>query len=678
MTEQEEIRRRMESLRQEIRFHDYRYYALDAPVISDSDYDALLRELTDLEKAYPGLVTPDSPTQRVGFPPLDRFEPFVHEVPMLSLENAMNEEEVFDFHRRVQRLLAGENEIVYVAEPKMDGLAVEVLYENGLLMGAGTRGDGMVGEDVTPNVKMIRSVPWTLRAPPEGPAVPSRLAVRGEVFMDRKDFEALNENRRNAGEPLFANPRNAAAGSLRQLDSAITASRPLKTYFYGVGSMEGWEFTSQWEMLEQLRHWGLPVNPRSRRCPTIKEALEYFRSLAMERDRLPYDTDGVVIKVDRIDWQRQLGEKSRSPRWAIACKFPPHEAQTRVKDIIVQVGRTGVLTPVAVLDPVSVGGVTVQRATLHNEDEIRRKDIRLGDWVKVRRAGDVIPEVIEIVREKRTGAETVFSMPDRCPACEGGVIRLPGESVHRCLNVSCPAQIKAAIRHFASRGAMNIDGLGKETVSLLVERGLLKSAADLYRLRKENLLGLPGFAEKSAENLVASISGSMQPNLPEFLFALGIYHVGSHVAELLAAHFGSLDAVRRATAEELQQISGIGEKVAFSVTSYFSHPANRRLVEELLRAGIRVRESRPTRQWGVDATWAGKTVVFTGTLSSMTRQEAAAHVSAMGAKVTDNVSRKTDMVIAGKDPGSKLEKANRLGVVVLNEEEFLDRLKGIL
>jgi len=676
MTTKEKISARMDFLRKEIRFHDYRYYALDAPLIGDLEYDALLRELMDLEKANPDLVTADSPTQRVGFPPLEKFEPFRHEIPMLSLENAMNEGEVIEFERRVRRVLGEHAEIDYVAEPKMDGLAVEILYENGFLVGAGTRGDGLVGEDVTPNVKTIRGIPWNLHFSGERLPPPSRLAARGEVFMDRDEFESLNASRQDADEPLFSNPRNAAAGSLRQLDSSITASRPLKAYFYGVGLIDGADFSTQWELLQQLREWGLPVNPLSRKCRTIQEALSHFNHLASRRDSLPYDIDGVVIKVNRIDWQRQLGEKSRSPRWAVAYKFSPQEAQSRVLDIIVQVGRTGALTPVAVLEPVPVGGVTVQRATLHNEDEVRRKDIRVGDQVKVRRAGDVIPEVIEAVTGVRTGSERVFSMPANCPSCGGEVVRLPNESVHRCLNRSCPAQIKGAIWHFAGRGAMNIDGLGKKIISLLVDKELLKSVADLYRLKKEDLENLPGFAEKSAENLIAAIAGSRNPSLSDFLYALGIYHVGSHVAELLACHFGSLDAIRKATEDELKQIPGVGEKVAFSVRSYFSHPANRELVENLIKSGIHIETSRPGRLETVDDTWNGKTVVFTGTLASMTRQEAGAKVTARGARVTESVSSRTDMVIAGKDPGSKRDKAVKLGVPVLTEEEFLNRLKG--
>ncbi len=672
MGKKEEISKRIEELRELIRFHDYRYYALDEPVISDAEYDALFRELVRLEEDHQEFASPDSPTRRVGFPPVEKFQPFEHQVPMLSLENAMVESEVFDFSRRVERLLDSHEPIEYVAEPKMDGLAVEVVYEEGILAGAGTRGDGYVGEDVTHNVKTIRAIPWKLFSSEDSrePAPPRLIAVRGEVYLDRADFERLNRSRMDAGEPLFANPRNAAAGSLRQLDSSITAGRPLKAFFYGVGAVEGFEFETQWRMLRRLRLWGLPVNPLSRHCRRIEEAIQVYDDLSSRRASLPYDIDGVVIKVDRLDWQRVLGEKSRSPRWAVAYKFSPDEAQSRIRDIIVQVGRTGVLTPVAVLDAVMVGGVTVRRATLHNQDEIDRKDIRIGDVVMVRRAGDVIPEVIEVVVSGRSGEEKAFRMPRECPSCGGEVVRLSGESVHRCLNRNCPAQIKAAIGHFASRDAMNIEGLGRRIVSMLVDEGLVASVADLYRLGPGELESLPGFGAKSAQNLVASIEKSRQPSLSDFLYALGIYHVGRHLADILAEHFLTLDAVRGATREELESIEGVGEKVAGSVVSYFSNPGNRRLVDDLLAAGIRpggvrsaVREEDPF--------WKGKTVVFTGTLSTMTRQEAGSRVATKGAKLSESVSRKTDLVVAGKDAGSKLEKAVRLGVAVLEEEEFL-------
>ncbi len=668
------IIQRLESLRAQIRHHDYLYYALDRPAISDAEYDVLFRELQEIETAHPDLVTPDSPTQRVGFAPVEKFPPFLHAIPMLSLENAMTEGDVLDFDKRVKKLLGMSSDPLFVAEPKMDGLAIEVIYENGLLMKAGTRGDGTTGEDVTPNVKTIRAIPLKLMTPTGGPAPPRLLAVRGEVYMDRKDFDLLNETRDRDGEPVFANPRNAAAGSLRQQDSSITASRPLRAFFYGTGEVDGSVFETQWDLLETLRHWGLPINPLSRRCSGIREAMAQYEELAAVRYQLPYDADGVVIKVDRVDWQRSLGEKSRSPRWAIAYKFAPIVAQTHLLDIKVQVGRTGVLTPVAVLEPVPVGGVVVQRATLHNQDEIDRKDIRIGDLVQIRRAGEVIPEVLEAVLSHRTGGERAFRMPSSCPSCGEEVVRLQDESVHRCLNLNCPAQIKASIWHFASRDAMKIEGLGRKIVSLLVDEGLVKSVADLYHLQIRDLAGLPGFAEKSAQNLVTAIAQSRKAALASFIMALGIQHVGSHLAQVLADELGSLDRLRTATVEELTRIPGIGEVVAQGVAKYFHNAANQALIDDLLRMGIELEAPAPSSplQGGF---WLGKTVVFTGTLASMTRQEASAAVSALGARVTSSVSRNTDVVVAGADAGSKLEKAKKLDVGVLDEAQFLQTLR---
>lgn len=674
MEEIDKIRSRLEFLRREIRRHDYLYHALDRPEISDAEYDALFQELLRIESAHPDLITPDSPSRRVGFPPLESFQPFEHVVPMLSLENAMTETEVVEFDRRVKKLLGIKEDPAYVAEPKMDGLAIEIIYENGDLSRAGTRGDGIVGEDVTLNVKTIRSIPWRLYVPGDGTPIPELLAVRGEVYMERKDFEALNRKRAEEGEPLFANPRNAAAGSLRQLDSSITARRPLKATFYGVGQTLGVEFQGQWEILQRLRNWGLPVNPRSRLCRGIQEAILFFRELEKERDQLPYETDGVVIKVDRIELQRRLGEKSRSPRWAIAYKFSPRDAETRIEDIRVQVGRTGILTPVAVLRPVKVGGVVVRRATLHNQDEIDRKDIRIHDTVRVRRAGDVIPEVFEVDRSRRTGEEQPFRMPDLCPVCRQQVVRLPGESVHRCINRNCPAQIKGSIRHYASRDAMNIKGLGEKIISFLVDEGLLRSVADLYRLRAEDLESYPRFGKKSASNLVDAIARSKETTLSRFLYALGIPHVGSHLAQLLADHFQSVELVMKATAEELTAIAGVGEVVAFSVLTYFSNPSNLQLVQDLLACGVHFREAGQPVSAPQDF-WTGKTVVLSGTLTGMTRQQAADLLTSRGARVASSVSGHTDVLIVGKDPGSKLEKARSLGIQIMEEREFLDHLQ---
>lgn len=673
MQDREKAHARIEALREEIRHHNYLYYVLDRPEISDEAYDGLFRELVRLEESHPALITPDSPTQRVGAAPAEKFLPFPHTIPMLSLENAMSEAEVFEFARRVRKLLGDRGDVDFMAEPKMDGLAVELVYENGELTGAGTRGDGYVGEDATRNAKTIRAIPLKLYAGAGGASPPARIAVRGEVYMDRKDFAALNRSREQSGEPLFANPRNAAAGSLRQLDPSVTAARSLKAFFYGVGEVSGYRFKTQAQTLEQLRRWGLPVNPLSRVCPSIEDAVSFYNEIAAGRNALPFEIDGVVVKVNSIEWQEMLGEKSRSPRWAIAYKFSPHQARTRVLGIKVQVGRTGVLTPVAELEPVTVGGVTVKRATLHNQDEVERKDIRVRDQVMVRRAGDVIPEVVEVIREARTGGEEVFQMPGQCPSCGSEVVRLPEEAVHRCLNRNCPAQIKASLRHFASRDAMNIEGLGKNIVSMLVDRGIVESVSDLYRLRVETLEQLPGFAGKSSRNLVESIERSKKTNLADFLYALGIYHVGSHVARLLAERFGTLDGVSRASVEDLMSVNGVGEVVARSVVHYFSLPANRTLVESLLSAGFEVAATEP-EAGPVDAFWNGKTVVFTGALSSMTRSNAAALATSKGARVSDSVSRKTDIVVAGADPGSKVEKARQLGITILDEREFLKRL----
>lgn len=674
MENKTDVLSKMEQLRERIRHHNFRYYALDDPEVSDAEYDALFRELAALEKDHPVLITPDSPTQRIGFAPLDKFQSFEHTVPMLSLENGMAESEVLDFEGRVKKLLSFSGEIRYVAEPKMDGLAIEIIYREGELLRAGTRGDGYSGEDVTPNVKTIRAIPWKLFHPANGLPVPVHLAVRGEVYMDKGDFNVLNTRREEEGDPVFANPRNAAAGSLRQLDSSITADRPLKAYFYGVGGVEGVEFETQWELLERLKAWGLPVNPRSRLCSGIREAIETFDSLASIRHQLPYETDGVVIKVNRLDWQRALGEKSRSPRWAIAYKFSPEQAETRITDILVQVGRTGVLTPVAVLEPVTVGGVVVQRATLHNEDEVNRKDIRVGDAVVVRRAGDVIPEVVEILIQKRSGTERAFMMPTACPSCGGEVVRLADQSAHRCVNRYCPDQVKASIWHFTSRNAMNIEGLGRKITSLLVDEGFIRSAADLYRLRVEELERLPGLGAKSAANLVAAIEARKNVELSDFIFALGIQHVGSHLAEVLASHFGSLEALRHASREALESVPGVGGEVAASVAEYFGDAVHERLVDGLLELGVRVTHSDSVSR-EEDAFWTGKTVVFTGALSSMGRQQAGDTISALGARVANSVSRNTDVVVAGRDAGSKLDKARSLGVRILEEEEFLERIK---
>ena len=657
----EEARRRIEELRELIRYHNYRYYVLDSPEISDAEYDRLFRELQELEEKFPEFVTPDSPTQRVGAQPAEEFGTVPHTIPMLSLDNAMDEEEVREFDERVKRFLGTDEDIEYVAEPKLDGLGVELVYERGRLVVGSTRGDGFVGEDVTQNLRTIRAVPLVLLGDP-----PERLEVRGEVIMHIEDFKELNRRRAEEGEPPFANPRNAAAGSVRQLDPRITASRPLDIFFYGVGQVVGREFSTHWEVLQALRSWGLRTNPLNRLCRNVDEAVDYYRELLKIREELPYEADGIVIKVNRLDLQRRLGEKARSPRWAIAYKFPPRQATTVIKDIVVQVGRTGVLTPVAIMEPVHVGGVEVKRATLHNQDEIDKKDVRIGDTVIVQRAGDVIPEVVAVVKERRTGKERPFRMPERCPVCGAKVVRLPDEAAHRCTNSACPAQVKERIRYFASKNAMDIEGLGVKLVAQLVDRGLVKDVGDLYFLTKEQLASLDRMAEKSAENLLEALERSKEREPARVLCALGIRHVGEHVARVLMDHFGSIDRLAEASADELESVPGIGPEVAGSVVDFFSHEENMRVLEKLKRAGLKFEVEKEAA-----GPLSGKKFVFTGTLSSMTRSEAEELIRKLGGEASSSVSRRTDYVVVGENPGSKLERARQLGVKTITEEEFL-------
>ncbi len=667
-----EIRERVQRLRKEIEYHNYRYYVLNDPVISDPEYDALMRELEELERQYPELITPNSPTQRVGAPPLEEFGTVEHTIPMLSLANAFNEEEVLEFDRRVKRFLGTDQDVEYTAEPKMDGVAVEVVYERGELVVGSTRGDGYRGEDITQNIRTIRTIPLFLMEDEE--PVPERLAVRGEVYMEIEDFKRLNREREERGEAPFANPRNAAAGSLRQLDPSITARRPLNIFFYGIGEVVGREFESQWEVLQTLPKWGLRVNPLVELCPDIQRAVQYYRRILDLKDELPYEMDGVVLKVNSFELQRRLGEVSRSPRWAVAFKFPAEEATTRVLDIVVQVGRTGVLTPVALLEPVQVGGVEVKRATLHNMDEIERKDVRIGDTVLVHRAGEVIPEIIKVIKEKRTGKERKFQMPDRCPVCGSQVVRFPGEVAYRCIGISCPAQLKGRIRHFASRRAMDIDGLGEKLIDQLVEKGLVKDLADIYYLRKEQLVGLERMAEKSAQNLLDAIEKSKDTTLARFLYALGIRHVGEHLAQVLAEHLGSLERFFMVDRDELLQIPEVGPEVAESVVRFFKDEGNRRVIEKMLRAGVRVEE--PTEAAEAERPLEGKVFVFTGALEGMTREDAKRLVEQLGGRTASSISRRVDYVVVGKDPGSKYDRARELGLTIIDEEEF-KRLVGM-
>ena len=664
--ERQEAERQIELLHQQLQYHNYRYYVLDDPQITDAEYDQLMRRLQELEAAFPELIRPDSPTQRVGATPLEAFGTVLHSLPMLSLDNAFSAAEVRDFDARIKRQLGQSDSIEYVAEPKIDGLAVELVYVDGLFVQGSTRGDGVRGEDITQNLRTIKTIPLRLIAVAQVP-LPQRLEVRGEVYMTKRDFQRLNARREEEGEPTFANPRNAAAGALRQLDPRITAGRPLAMFCYGVGGVEGITFRTHWDVLQSLARWGFSSNPHSEPCHGIEAALAHYERLSRQREELPYEIDGVVIKVNALAQQEALGTRSRSPRWALAYKFEPKQAVTRVKDIAVQVGRTGALTPVALLEPVQVAGVEVSRASLHNPDEVARKDVRTGDWVMVQRAGDVIPEIVEVLKERRTGAEKPFEMPKRCPICGSAVVRLEDEVVPRCVDLSCPAKLKESIVHFASKRAMDIEGLGDKTVDQLVERGLVKDIGDLYGLSKDAVLKLDRLADKSASNLIAAIERSKQTTFPRFLYALGIRHVGEHVADVLARQYSDWQALQRAGYEELQSIHEIGPRIAQSIVAFFQDTGNQGVLEKLHRSGVR---ATPLQRLAVDHALRGKTLVFTGELQTYTRAEAKRLVEARGGRVTSSVSRGTSYVVAGADAGSKLDQARKLGVSVLTEDEF--------
>jgi DNA ligase (NAD+) len=665
------VRQRVRQLQTDLNDHNYYYHVLDDPRISDAEYDRLMNELIQLEAAHPELVTVDSPTRRVGGAPLPAFEHAAHTVPMLSLDNAFSEQGVLDFHARIQKH-AGKEDVLYTAEPKLDGVAIELRYENGILVQAVTRGDGFTGEVVTDNVRTIRSVPLKLRSETIG--CPQLLEVRGEVFISQAGFRALNLDREKQGEPVFANPRNAAAGSLRQLDSTITASRPLDIFVYGRGQVTGLAFDSQSGFLDALTALGFPVNPLVKKQIAIHQAQAFYRELTGLRPDLPYEIDGLVIKVDNVALQQSLGEKIKSPRWAIAWKFAAKEKVTRIRDIVVQVGRTGTLTPVAMLEPVQVGGVTVSRATLHNMDEIQKKDIRIGDNARVTRAGDVIPKVVNILPADRTGEETVFEMPSHCPVCRSRVQRLEGEAAVKCINAACQAQRKERIRHFVSKKGVDIEGLGKKLVEQLVDEGLVHTFADLFSLEKGQLAALDRMAEKSAHNLVTAIEKARQVPLHRFIFALGIDHTGEHAARLLAGTFATLDDLMAATKEDLAEIHGMGTITADAIAGFFSTPENRALLTRLKESGVEIVNPLAGPVKEKDHVFAGKTLVLTGTLSAMTRSEAKTRLVALGANVTNSVSGKTDYLVAGKEAGSKLARAQALNVPVLDEDHFLTLL----
>lgn len=660
----DEAARRAEVLRRDIREHNYRYYVLDDPVIPDADYDRLMRELQSLEQNHPDLITSDSPTQRVGATPDSAFAEVRHSLPMLSLDNAFSEAEFGDFDRRIHDRLGSDTPIEYAGEPKLDGLAVTLRYHRGLFVLAATRGDGYSGEDITANVRTIGCIPLHLR----GADYPELLEVRGEVFMPKGGFEALNASLAQRGEKTFVNPRNAAAGSLRQKDPAMTAARPLDFYAYSV-AVNNAEVLPETHgaMLEQVAGWGFRINPEMRVLTGVEACLDYYHRLLERRNSLAYEIDGVVFKVNDLALQEALGFISRAPRWAVAFKFPAHEAMTRLRGVEFQVGRTGAVTPVARLEPVFVGGVTVSNATLHNMDEIERLDIRVGDQVIVRRAGDVIPQVVKVIADSRPPNADRIRLPGSCPVCGSEVVRIEGEAVARCTGgLYCPAQRKEAIKHFASRRAMDIEGLGDKWVDVLVEREMVKTVADLYRLRKEDLLDLERMGEKSASNLIEAIARSRHPELWRFIYALGIREVGEATAKALAEHFGDLQAIEAADEEALQAVPDVGPVVAGHLHRFFRQSHNRETIEALLSAGVRWQA--PRREGA--AALAGRTFVLTGTLTGMTRDQAKARLENQGARVTGSVSARTDYVVAGENPGSKLDKAKQLGVTVLDEPAF--------
>ena len=661
---------KVENLRKTLHHHNYRYHVLDDPEISDAGYDRMMQELIRLEETYPQLASPDSPSVRVGAPPLSRFDTISHSVPMLSLDNGFNDTAILDFDNRVKKNLNTTDDIIYTAEPKMDGVAVELVYENGKLAAASTRGDGVSGELITDNVKTIRAVPLLMQTS-DLLGKPSLLEVRGEVFIGIDAFNKFNQERVEQELPPFANPRNAAAGSLRQLDSKITAGRPLDVFFYGVGMVADMALESHWELLQALKGWGFKINPLIRPRIKLKEILAFYRELIEKRHQLPYDIDGMVIKVDSLALQQQLGATTRSPRWAIAYKFEALQETTVLENIEVQVGRTGVLTPVAHLAPVKVGGATVSRATLHNEDEIQKKDVRIGDTVLLQRAGDVIPEVVKVILSKRRGTEEKFTMPNVCPVCRSTVVRIEGESAIRCINYSCPAQVKERIRHFASKGAFDFDGLGDKLVDQLVEKKLLMSYADLFKLDADTLAGLERMGAKSAANLIQAIESGKQISFARFIYALGIRHVGEHVAALLATHFESLEALVGCSEDDLIAIEGIGPVVAKSIASFFSREENLIIVDRILNSGVQIIfESQK-----MTGLLEGKVFVLTGTLERMTRRQAKEMIIAAGGKVSGSVSKNTDYVVVGDSAGSKLAKARELGIHIIDEVAFREMVE---
>lgn len=659
--------KRVRELHERLNQYSYEYYVLDQPTVPDAEYDRLMQELIEIENAFPELRTPDSPTQRVGGQPLEAFQKVRHDIPMLSLANAFGEGDLRDFDRRVRESL--NEEYSYVCELKIDGLAVSLTYENGVFVQGSTRGDGAIGEDITMNLRTIHSIPLRLKEPVS-------IEVRGEAFMPKKSFEKLNREREERGETLFANPRNAAAGSLRQLDPKIAASRNLEIFLYGIGNSGNVNIQSHSEGLDYLDRLGFKTNKERRKCKDIEEVIQYIKEYTEKRSTLPYEIDGIVIKVDSLAQQEKLGSTAKSPRWAIAYKFPAEEVVTKLLDIELSVGRTGVVTPTAVLEPVRVAGTTVQRASLHNEDYIREKDIKIGDEVVIKKAGDIIPEVVRPIKERRKGEEKEFHMPGHCPECGSELVRLDGEVALRCINPKCPAQIREGLIHFVSRNAMNIEGLGEKVIAQLFREQLVKDVADIYQLTKDQLLQLDRMGEKSVSNLLKAIEDSKGNSLERLLFGLGIRHVGAKAAKTLAVHFETLDRLMKADVEELTAIPEVGEKMADAVVTYFHQPEVLELIQELKEAGVNMEYKGPKPVSGDQSSsyFAGKTIVLTGKLEALTRNEAKEKIEALGGKVSGSVSKKTDLVIAGADAGSKLAKAREFDIEIWDEEKLLEEL----
>lgn len=656
----------IDSLRDKIREHNYKYYVLDQPSISDAQYDELFNRLLDLESKHPDIPCDDSPSQRVGGAPLDKFKKYSHRIPMLGLQNVYNSNELEEFLARWEKFLGPS--FAFTVEPKFDGLAIELVYENGSLKVAATRGDGTTGEDVTSNVKTIRSVPLRLRG-----NFPQLLEVRGEVLILKEDFEQLNLERQTEGEPTFANPRNAAAGSIRQLDPKIAAKRKLDIFCHGMGSSSQTDFTSHWELLKQFRSWGFKTNPLAKRLTKRHEIDDYYAELERKRNTLPYEIDGIVVKLDSLQAQNAMGTVARSPRWAFAYKFKAQESITILEDVVFQVGRTGAITPVAVLRPVAVGGVIVKRAGLHNEDQMRLLDLRVGDSVVIKRAGDVIPDVVSVLTQMRTGKEKTIEFPTECPSCGSEIVRLPTEAAHRCINRACPAQLVESLKHFVSKRAMNIDGLGEKWIEILVEKKLLRHFADLYDLKKKHLLGLERQGERSAEKLLAAIEATKSVSLARFLYALGIRFVGESTAKLLAQHFHSLDRFLAASQEELLQVEEVGEVVAESILDFAKDKKNQKEIALLLKKGVTPIVEKPQL---ASKSLVGKTFVITGTLPTLSREKAKELIESHGGKVSGSVSKKTDFLVVGEDAGSKLKKARELSVKELDEKALTELLSG--